>query len=170
MVEFQQIGLTIVSLLFLWAGLAKLASPDDFRATLFAIPYLPIAAVPKIQWTLPIIEIALAVGLIMHSPIAKISAVLLLLSFCFLALVVIKAKLKIPCNCFGTGNRSFSWWTITQNLGLVILILIAFNLKRSQNISIQILTSAILLMIALSIAQLVNNYLTAKELRRLKIL
>jgi hypothetical protein len=167
--RIQEIGLVMVSLTFLLAAVAKLNSRNDFKMTLWQIPYLPPVFVPMIHLLLPPAEIIIAIGLMLCLDVAKLAAIVLLLSFCLLAIVVMKAKLKVPCNCFGSGDRSFSIWTIAQNLGLIALICIGISVKHTQEILLDVLTGAVFLIVGLSAFTFWSNRKMVEELRRLNI-
>jgi hypothetical protein len=168
--QMQEIGLAMVGLVFLWAAVSKLASRDDFKITLWNIPRLPAALVPAITLILPAVEIGIAIGLMWCWDFAKWAAIALLLSFCLTAMVVLKAKLKVPCNCFGSGDRLFSAWTIAQNFGFIALICLGIPIKQAQEVSLNIFTGAVLLVVGLSLVTILQNRKTIAELRSLKII
>jgi hypothetical protein len=168
--EIQEMSLATVGLTFLWSAIAKLMSRNDFKMTLWQIPYMPPALIPAVHLLLPPIEIGIAIGLICGQQIAKVAAIALLLSFCLLAIVVVKAKLKINCNCFGSGDRSFSGWTILQNLGLSALVCLGMPVKQPETIPLDLFVGAIFLVAGLSAATVLNNRKLVGELRRLKII
>jgi hypothetical protein len=163
--QLEEVGLTTVGIVFLWAGIAKLLSGNDFKMTVSSIPHLPVVFIVAIPLATPPLEIAIALGLMLGFDVAKLAAIALLLFFSLLALLVMRAKLKVACNCFGSGDRVFSWWTVAQNIGLVALIVAGFPVKHAEDISLNVSCGATALVVVLSVATIRSNWATIKELR-----
>jgi uncharacterized membrane protein len=95
---------TILSAIFLWAGVVKLLAPDSFAIILEAFHLLPDAWIKPVAIGLPVLEILAAIGLLfdVRGGLAAISGLLVL----FLAILGygVWLGLDIDCGCFGPGD------------------------------------------------------------------
>ena len=106
-----------VALLFLISGLAKLRAPKDFRASLLRLPHATPTGSLVVAYTLPLVEIVLALGLVLGHGAARWLAIALLCAFNGVAALVLNKDLELECNCFGgLIERSFSRRLIGLNL------------------------------------------------------
>jgi hypothetical protein len=121
----QEVGLDLAAIVFLVSGAAKAAQVRSFREGLLYLPYMPISGTYLVAWTLPAMEVAVAIGLILNVLAAKVAALVLLAFFCGAVVVVLRKRLKVPCGCFeGLGERYLSAATLRDN-GLIALAIIA---------------------------------------------
>ena len=95
---------TILSAIFLWAGVVKILDPDSFAIILEAFNLLPNAWIMPVTVGLPALEILAAIGLLfdVRGSLTTVAGLLLL----FLAILSygIWLGLDIDCGCFGPGD------------------------------------------------------------------
>jgi len=106
---------------FIPAGLAKLLNLAAFARAVANYRLLPPAAVRPVATTLPWLELAAGVLLLLGlgtGPVAAALAVLLL-AFALAVSVNLLRGRRIDCGCFtGPGPRQITWATVARNLGL----------------------------------------------------
>jgi uncharacterized membrane protein YphA (DoxX/SURF4 family) len=113
--------------LFLYAGLPKLLTPQDFALVVFRFHLVPDAAINVIALLLPWLEIFGAIALLLPSWRAAGAA---LLSFMLLVattaiIINLVRGLDIDCGCFTLkpGASPIGLWLIFRNLALLALTL-----------------------------------------------
>jgi uncharacterized membrane protein YphA (DoxX/SURF4 family) len=113
----------VLALIFLVAGLAKLADPVGWRqaAVDFGVP-TPLAG--TVRWLLPLTEVAVAVALVpsASAPFGAVGGAVLLV--CFIAAIAYAlAHGRSPdCHCFGQVHSAPAGWsTLLRNAGLLVV-------------------------------------------------
>jgi hypothetical protein len=94
--------------LWLAAGLHKLKSPQQFALALTAYALLPEALVSAASWVLPLVELALAGGLLVASSrpyAACASAALLALYELAIGINLRRGRRDLDCGCMGFGAK-----------------------------------------------------------------
>ncbi len=86
---------------FFWSGISKLLAPDVFAATIAAYGLLPEALIPASAWSLILVELLAATGLLWQKRWATILTLMLLLLFMAVLGYGIYLGLDIDCGCFG---------------------------------------------------------------------
>ena len=98
------IGLSIV---FAWAGVAKIRAPRP-TARAFAALGVP----PVLARVVPFVELVLAVALVV-APISALAALALVVAF---TVVLLRADDGVRCACFGSGSADpVSWVQVLRN-------------------------------------------------------
>ena len=97
-----------LSLVFFFAAVPKLLDVHAFATTIDAYAILPDMLILPTAILLPIVEMAVAVGLLFNSWISKIGYAVLLLVFIALLSHSIWVGLDIDCGCFGPEDPEFS--------------------------------------------------------------
>jgi len=121
----------------LWSasGLHKLRDPRSFAGALAGYALLPQRAVGIVARALPLIEIAVAIGLLLSASrqaAALVSALLLGLYALGIAINLWRGRREIDCGCLGFGRRStISGALLWRNAVLVLASLTAGFLPRS---------------------------------------
>jgi hypothetical protein len=94
----------VLSILFIWAGCAKLADPQAFSAIIQDFGIVPELSVMPIAVILPVLEVIAAIGLIfdMRGSLAVITVLLGL--FVVILGYGIWLGLDMDCGCFGPGD------------------------------------------------------------------
>lgn len=134
-------AIVTLSLVALWlaAGLHKLADPRAFAGSLEAYDIVPRALLAPISRLLPILELALAAGLLVVAtrPAAAVGGALLLLGYgVAIALNLHRGRRDLDCGCLGFGARSqISAALIWRNALAALASLCAGLLPRAQRTS-----------------------------------
>ena len=107
----------------MFAGVSKLTIGKQWPIQAANIG-APRILIPYIPW----IEIVVGVGLIgrILSGVVNIAALVLLLSFTALIVGQLRRGLRPPCACFGgRSTRPIGWSSVTRNMVLIALVLVA---------------------------------------------
>lgn len=156
-----------LSLAALWlaAGLHKLADSTAFERSLEAYDVAPRAMVPLLGRLLPVLELALAAGLLIAAtrPAAGTLGALLLIGYgAAIALNLHRGRRDLDCGCMGFGAQSrLSSTLLWRNALVAVASLSAGLLPRAQRVSSWMDTWTIIAAVAV-IALL---YLTLEGLR-----
>lgn len=111
--------------LFVFSGLAKLAHPDVFRASIAAYHILPASLEIPCTWFIPVLELLCGLALISGFWVRGGALIVQFLLIVFtLALGSAWARgLDVHCGCFGTWLEFDSYpWLIGRNVFLVYLV------------------------------------------------
>lgn len=118
---------SFLAALFLTAALSKLSAIDEFHGVVRNFRLLPDALARPVAMALPVVELAIAVGLLIQ-PLARaasLSAAALLAVF-GMAIVanVLRGRTQIDCGCFRNGMKQrIGWSTVARNIVLTALAL-----------------------------------------------
>ncbi len=155
---------SVIAALFLMASVGKLRMLNSFQQNLRSLPFVFSGADWVIARGIPILELAIAFGLLLGFYFATWSAVGLLLAFIGVALYAIRKRLSVPCNCFGNQQGTLSIGTIRRNFGLIAIALIG-TLRSASPLSYhEVLYGFVILCIALSIHE---TWVASQLIRRL---
>lgn len=107
------------AVVFLLAGLAKLANLDAFTRAVANYRLLPVRAVRPVARDLPAAEVAagalLAAGV--ATRLVALALAAMLLAFAVAVAVNLRRGCRIDCGCFtGPGPREITWATVARNL------------------------------------------------------
>lgn len=130
----SRIALAVV---FLFGGVPKVLSPDDFAVIISAYGLLPDTLVYPMALILPLVEIVTAIGLLLNYRWAMITGVILLIFFITVLSYGMHLGLDIDCGCFAADDpengvmsglaeartrdllylipAGYSWWYSCQN-------------------------------------------------------
>jgi hypothetical protein len=126
---------TIVGLVLLIAGGAKLGDRRRFVETIRAYRLLPGGTATAVGQGLPAIEIVIAGGLLVGAlmPWSALAALGLFLLFGgAVAVNLLRGRRDIDCGCFGSATESYlSWWLVGRNLVLLGLAGVAMGRRDS---------------------------------------
>lgn len=121
-VVLSQVSLAII---FALSAAGKLRAPDEFLGVVENYRLLPEAAVRPVACALPLVEAAVALGLLAGPtrPHAAAGALGLLALFsAAIAVNLARGRREIDCGCFGPLLRQrLSWWLVGRN-GLLALM------------------------------------------------
>ncbi|HVM09537.1 MAG TPA: MauE/DoxX family redox-associated membrane protein [Acidimicrobiales bacterium] len=121
--ELASAAALVLAIVFVWAGVAKLARPSD-TAESFAALGLP--AAKALARVVPVVELALAAGLVFRPAVASWAALVVLGAFTFVIWVAIHRGVQAPCNCFGSARKEpVSTLELVRNAMLAGLAVIA---------------------------------------------
>lgn len=113
----------LLTFVFVHAALPKLGTPDTFEGVVANYRILPRWLVRPVARGLPIVEIAVAAGLLLPPtrPLAAIAAAALLAVFALaIAVNVLRGRLDIDCGCFRSETRQgIGWRYVLRNLVLI---------------------------------------------------
>ena len=102
---------------FAWAGVAKLRDRSRTERS-FAALGVP----PQLAAVVPVVELAIAVGLVVD-PLVAIVALLLLAAF---TIVLVDADDDVSCACFGSAtSEPVSWVQVLRNVLLMCVAAVA---------------------------------------------
>lgn len=116
-----------LALLFVTAALSKLRHVEEFYGVVRNFRLLPDGASRVVALVLPVVEAAVAAGLVvtpLAAPAAITAAGLLLVFAAALAINVLRGRTQIDCGCFRNGlKQPVSWLLVLRNLVLTGLAL-----------------------------------------------
>lgn len=104
---------------FTVAAISKLRDHTGTRTTManFKLPLPGLMAI-----VVPVVELAIAVGLVVSPSAGALAAVTLLVFFTTFLLLQLRLGVTTPCRCFGsTSQHPLSVADLTRNLGLIAL-------------------------------------------------
>jgi uncharacterized membrane protein YphA (DoxX/SURF4 family) len=110
-----------IAVVFLLAGLAKLANLDAFTRAVANYRLLPARAVRPVARALPAAEVAAGVLLLtgVATRLVALALAALLLAFAAAVAVNLRRGRRIDCGCFtGPGPREITWATVARNLAM----------------------------------------------------
>lgn len=110
----------LLACLFFVSGIAKLSNQQSFYETLinFGIP----RRIHKIiGFSLPWVELILAIGLLLPFAVwwASVASLILMIFFTLLISFNLIKKRHPPCNCFGVDNKPIDAFTLLRNIALI---------------------------------------------------
>jgi len=115
--------------LFAVAAWHKLRGPGEFAAVLEAYALLPRSAVPAFARLLPVMELALAVGLCVprYARAAALAASALLLIYALaMGINLARGRYELDCGCLGPDRRRrVSPWMVWRNVVLAATVALA---------------------------------------------
>ena len=124
----------VVSVLFLYAGMTKLADPKSFAVVIDGFGLLPGSFVLPTAFVLPMLEIAVAAGLLFSNRICLYAVAGLLILFIGVLGYGIWLGLDVDCGCFGPEDPEQAyhglWSALFRDLGLLVPILYVFWFQR----------------------------------------
>jgi uncharacterized membrane protein YphA (DoxX/SURF4 family) len=126
---------SLLVLLFLYTGLAKLLNLKEFANTLNNQP-LPKSILPWLLWLVPFVEMVTALLLLIDRTrlIGLWSSLVIMLGFTvYTALVLLNVFAKIPCSCGGV-IRQLTWKQhLVFNIFFLLLSATAIKICMHQN-------------------------------------
>jgi putative oxidoreductase len=109
---------------FLFAGWPKVLDPSGFAAAIDNYHLLPEVLVRVTATALPLLEIAVAIGLLWPA-LARGASMLAIALLCAFSVAMIQAMARdidLDCGCFGTSTElGVNGWSVDRNLGLCSL-------------------------------------------------
>jgi uncharacterized membrane protein YphA (DoxX/SURF4 family) len=126
----------LLGAIFVYAAWVKLREPWElFALAINSYGLLPLKAVEMVARTLPWLELAIGVMLIVGLGLrisATVTSLLLLVFFTLMVRAFAQGK-EISCGCFGAGEI-ISWWTLLRDgsmlAGALLLTWMAFQRQR----------------------------------------
>jgi hypothetical protein len=131
MTEVARASAVVLAVVFAWAGVTKLRTP---QATATSFAGLRLAAPAMLARLVPVVELAVAAGLVAAPSLAAWAALALLLAFSVVIARALAAGATVPCACFGGGAvaaadgedaRPLSTLELVRNAGLGALAIVA---------------------------------------------
>ncbi|MEN6331744.1 MAG: MauE/DoxX family redox-associated membrane protein [Smithella sp.] len=120
-----------LGVLFLYAGVGKIISPQEFAVAIYNYQLLPDGAINLLAVVLPWLEILLAAALIAGIYVrgASLLSALLFLVFATALSINLVRGLDISCGCFGGASGSINWLYLVRDTGLfaVSVFILFFN-------------------------------------------
>jgi len=113
------------------AAIPKLFNISDFAAIINAYEMLPQFAVLPMAVFLPVVEIALAIGLVFNGRVSKYLTVFLLLFFIAILSFAIFQGLDIDCGCFGPEDpehKAFQGLRVAIARDVVMIVCLSYSL------------------------------------------
>ncbi|MCU1376112.1 MAG: hypothetical protein JWO68_3398 [Actinomycetia bacterium] len=128
MTELGYLAALILAVLFAWAGVAKLGAR---RRTARTFRALGLPAPAGLAVAVPVVELALAVGLVVAPGWAAAGALALLAAFSVFLFRAVRAGVDVGCGCFGSaGNEPVSYVELARNALLGIAAAVALATPR----------------------------------------
>jgi uncharacterized membrane protein YphA (DoxX/SURF4 family) len=114
---------TLIAIMFVMSGSAKLTNLRSFVATAVTFELLPHSAARLFGYLLPFVEIALGLFLLLniYRTVLLGFAVVVLLTFSLgIALNLIRGRTDISCGCFGSLRESrLTWFMVIRNILMI---------------------------------------------------
>src|SRR5581483_5925414 len=124
--QITAIASATAAAIFAGSAAMKLAAPPEFQAAVENYRIVPPPLAPMIAWTLPVLELAGALGLVAASTrYAAAAALIALLAIFTLAIAInlARGRRDLDCGCFGAMLRQrLSGWLIARNAALAIVL------------------------------------------------
>jgi uncharacterized membrane protein YphA (DoxX/SURF4 family) len=134
----------VLALVFAVAALAKLLDPEGTRSATLALG-VPRRVARPVAFALPIVEAALAVGLVVPAtaPAAAVAAGILLIVLGGIVVANLAAHRRPSCHCFGSDDHEIGWRTVARNLLLAgVAGAVAWRSTRSDDCAIGCVSDA----------------------------
>ena len=117
----------VLAAVLLGAALAKLRALEEFAGVVHNYRLLPELLARPLAYALPVLELALALGLLLDAtrrPAAVATAVLLAVFACAMAINLWRGRVHIDCGCFASAlKQRLSWALVARNGVLIALAL-----------------------------------------------
>lgn len=120
---------------FLWAGIPKLFTPNAFAQVIGAYGLLPDPLILPAAIFLPVVEVAIAVGLLAKRRWCLLAAAVLLALFIAVLCYGIFLGLDIDCGCFGPEDpehQAFAGLRLALGRDILLAIPLSFSLWYNQ--------------------------------------
>lgn len=123
----EAFAVTLLAVVFLTAGVSKWRALDTFEGVVQNFRLLPERAVRPVAYTLPVVELAAAVALLVPAS-RSFAGWLLAALLCVFTLAVVmnllRGRREIDCGCFSSElKQTLSWWLVARNVALAGLAL-----------------------------------------------
>jgi len=115
-----------LALVFLASGLSKLISVTSFRGALVRQAILPKKSVAFVAWSLPVVEVGMALLLLVPEFTMWVALAIALLTgvFTFVTLRLMAQGRATECGCYGLLYRErLGWTTVLRDLTLITIAL-----------------------------------------------
>ena len=121
-------AVTLLVVVFLAASVNKLRSLQIFEGVVHNFRLVPESLVRPVAYSLPFIELAVALALIFPATrsLSGGAAALLLCAFTVaVAINLLRGRRAIDCGCFSAGHgrsdlkQMLSWWLVVRNMALI---------------------------------------------------
>jgi hypothetical protein len=125
--ELTAAAQSLLSVVLVAAGLAKLRDRDGFMASLRSYRWVPKGAAGALGWGVPVLECALAAALWV-GPLRRPAALLatgLLMAFTVLIVRLVLDGGEVGCGCFGSSSQRVTWFSVIRNIALLAAAAIA---------------------------------------------
>jgi uncharacterized membrane protein YphA (DoxX/SURF4 family) len=124
----------LLAAVFTWAGAAKLRSAEVTERTFRAFG---IAAPRALARAVPLVELALAAGLVLVPGWAAAAALAVLAAFTTVLVRAMRAGVDVGCGCFGTSRREpVSFVELVRNGLLAVAAAVALFADSPQSVGI----------------------------------
>lgn len=119
----------VLAAVLLAAAVGKLRAPEEFTGVVQNYRLLPDLLVRPVAWSLPVVELLLALGLLVEPtrrPAAVMTALLLAMFALAMAINLWRGRVHIDCGCFAaTLKQRLSWALVGRNGVLIGFALLA---------------------------------------------
>jgi uncharacterized membrane protein len=126
---------TLLGVLFLYAGIAKLADVRTFAADIANYRMLPAVVIGPFAALVPGVEVACGLALL-SARTARAGALLatgLLVAFTIAAMQALARDINIDCGCFGSVRAPVTVLTVVRDVALVAVAVVAGLLAPGEN-------------------------------------
>jgi len=151
--------------IFLGSAAVKFWQPTEFRAAVESYRLVPEAMAVALEWIIPALELAGAIGLLLAATRGAAALLLLSLIAAFtgaIALNLVRGPRDLDCGCFGPLLRQpLSGWLVARNGLLALLVLTDFTPVRGRPLASLDYLTIVAAAAALVILYGAANYLLA---------
>jgi len=115
----------VVGILFVYAGVSKISAPHQFALDISSFRLVPSFAVMPLVWSLPFVEIACGIMIVLKRfHIAALTVVLFLMGLFLGALTWAYTRgLHVGCGCFGPRiDQDTCVWLIARDLFIAVVV------------------------------------------------
>jgi len=117
--------------IFLGSAALKFSQPTEFRAAVESYRMVPEVMAVALEWIIPALELAGAIGLVVAATRGAAALLLLSLIAAFTGAIVLnlaRGRRELDCGCFGPLLRQpLSLWLVARNVLLALLVLAALT-------------------------------------------
>lgn len=119
---------------FILSGVLKWMDIPLFYKQLTVYPFLTPILIKWISSTLPVVEVFLGIGLVIHYQSHWMARILFSLVLLFTGVVIwaLLHDISASCGCFGNDTAPISWWIVLWNLFIMGALLLWWQDKEKQ--------------------------------------
>ena len=121
----------LLGLVFVYAAITKLSTPQDFADSIAAYQLLPLSVINLIAWSLPLFELSCGLFILtgFYFRIATLGILLMLVVFMTAIVMALIRGLPINCGCFGSllGLDTNPWLALIRDAILLILATVTYR-------------------------------------------
>ena len=131
---------SLLGIVFIWSGISKLLSPDEFAGIISAYALLPDNLVSPAAIALPAAELVFGIALLFDTRISLEAVTGMLLLFVAVLLYGIVQDINVDCGCFSkeeTGGQNSLRYALYRDFVFIVMVIYMYTWRifnREKNI------------------------------------